>query len=493
MVVSLRTRPGSPEWWRDRLLPELDKRAKLVKERRRWVDGEHELPDPPSGMQAEAFAEAKAAFKSLSQMGVTNFLPMISRAPANRLTILGFTMGAVDDSGRRQNDEVVGRAWQVNHLDSESKVLHATVFDTGQAAVIVYPGDPEVSVTCEDPAEVIVAYEAGNRWRRTAALKRWLADDGRVYVTLYLPDAIWKWQTRSTRPEFGLATMGVNDWVQRQPTDDEAWPLPNLMGEVPVVEFAVNTTLQARPFGGGRPEYHGVLPIQRRINKTVFDRLATAEAQAFRQRYAIGWNPPIDPDTGKPDPRVMFRASRSQLGLFPEGVEVGEFEQADFSPFLKAVEDDARWMATITYTPPSFMPVDLKNLGAETIAQTNAGFFGKTIGHRDNLGESWEEVRRLILKAKADRRADDPLAQIVWEDIEVHTLGEKVDFAMKLKGLEVPVEEIWARLPGVTQADIARWAKARRAQALEASAGAALEGLIGGDGGTPAGDEPPAG
>lgn len=487
-------KPGTPLWWRDRLIEQLEKRAKVVKGHEDWVDGVHPLPEPPSAMNADVFAEAKAAHKNLSQMGVTNFLPMVSKAPARRLSVVGFQFS---DDDARATEDLLADEWQRNHMDAESRTLQHTVFDVGNGFVLVWPGaDGAVDLYCEHPSQMIVAYEPGSRWRRAAALKRWVDDSGRLFCTLYLPDALYKWQTRSIRPEFGLATMGFNNWDPRVPSG-EAWPLPNPFGEVPVVEFAVNTTLKARPFGGGLPEFHGVLPIQKRINKTVFDRLVTGESQAFRQRWAIGWTPPIDPETGQPDPRATYRASQSRLWTFDgtrDEVEVGEFAQADFGPFLKAVEDDARWMAVISYTPPSYMPIDLKNLGAETFAHVNAGFVAKVETHADALAESYEDVARLILKAKRDQRAGDPKLRTLWKNIEVQTLAEVGDFVTKMRGV-LPVSELLARVPGATQDSVKRWMEARRVEQLEDAAGAAIGALVGevGDGGTGAGGQPPAG
>src|SRR5436190_6941040 len=196
--------PGSPAWWRNRLMEALDKQCKRVALLRCYYDGDHPLPTPPRAMNAEVFAEAKAVFLTLSKMGRTNWVRMIARAPAERLIVRGFRPSdAVTPSDHAH------RLWQTNHLDADSQLLHDTVFSTGQAYGLVWPstlidGAPEQgntpSMTFEDPSEVIVAYAAGSRRRRVAALKRWTADDGRLMVTLWLPDWVYKWQSRSNRP-----------------------------------------------------------------------------------------------------------------------------------------------------------------------------------------------------------------------------------------------------------------------------------------------------
>lgn len=442
---------GSPEWWRDRLLSRLDEQAKRVALMERYVDGDHPLPEPPQAMQAEVWAEAKRAFEYLSKLGVTNICPLIAKAPADRLQVVGFQLGE-DEVG----DAAAWRIWQTNHLDADSRIVHNTALKTGQAYVLVAPGPTTAAtpkITYEHPSCMIVAYESGSRWDRAAALKRWTDDDGRVCVTLYLPSELYKWQTRSTRPAYGTA-MGDLTWEQRF-VDGETWPLVNPFGAVPVVEFAANADNRG-PFGGGVAEFAVALPTQNRINKTVFDRLVTGESQAFRQRFTIGWDIPLDPATGKADPRQVLHASQSRFMNFPEGTTVSELAQADFSGFLAAVEADVRWAALQTSTPSSYLPVDMKNLGADTLTQTNAGYIAKTEAHRDGFGESWEEVIRLALKAQNDDRAGDPLSQVLWRDVEVHTMGEVGDFISKMRGV-LPRRELLRRIPGATPQSVERW------------------------------------
>lgn len=465
-------RSGSPEWHRKRLLEALDIQAKRVGLWEKYIDGDHPLPTPPQGMSAASFAEAKQAFLNLSRLGVTNMCPLIASAPAERLQVTGFRFG---DS--LNGDADAWRMWQRNHLDADSRLLHDTVFQVGNAYTLVWPNARrEAVITMEHPSEMIVAYAAGSRRERVAALKRWVAEDGRWYVTLYTPEYLYKWKTRSRRPLYGTA-MGDLAWEQRR-VEDEEWPLPNPLRRVPVVEFAVNTGLKARPFGGGVPEFARVLPIQNRMNKTVFDRLVTGEYQAFRQRWAIGWKPPLDPETGEPDPAAMFRAGQSRFMTFGgkrTEVEVGEFDQADFTPFLKSLEADMTLAAAFTKTPPYYLLGRMENISADGIAATDAGLVSKTEGHRDVLSESHEETISLGLRAQGDTRADDPQTSVLWRSIEIRTLAQIVDAGVKMQTLGVPEEEIWSLLPGVDQQRIERWLRRRKAQQLESAAEAEVE------------------
>ena len=65
----------------------------------------------------------------------------------------------------------------------------------------------------------------------------------------------------------------------------------------------------------------------------------------------------------------------------------------------------------------------------------------------------------------------DPTSQVRWRDTEARAFAATVDGLGKLaEMLQVPVEELWEKVPGTTKADIDRW-KAARAK------GDALAGL----------------
>ncbi len=434
--------------WLAILSAKLDEQAKKVDRLEKYNDGDHPLPKPPESLSVEVFTEACRAFKTLAQMGVTNWVRLVAKAPSERLSVVGFRFGESTTSSKD-----VWAIWQRNHLDADSRLVHDTSLSMSTAYALVWAdADGQPVITGEHPSQMVVAYVPGSRRRRAAALKRWIDDDGRWLATLYLPTELYKFKSTTTKPERGQVK-----WEERR-IDGEAWPLANPLGVVPVVEFAANAGLKARPFGGGVGEFEPVLPIQDRINKTIFDRLATGEAQAFRQRYAIGWEPDIDPVTKKPDPRQVFRASQSILWTFPdEKTKVGEFSQADFKPFINAVESDVNAMAAITQTPPTYLLGAMVNISGDALQAAETGMVSKTAAHRDQFSESWEEVLRLALQVINDPRAADQQSAVMWADIERVTWAQKLDALVKMESLGVPRAEVWARIPGIGPSDIERW------------------------------------
>jgi len=461
--------PGSPEAWREKLLVQLSQQAQRVGRLERYYNGDHPIPKPPEALDPQVFKEACRAHRTIAQMGVTNFTRLIADAPANRLQVVGFQFTAPGTGEDSERDAQAWEAWQRSHLDADQGLVYTMACSTGQAYGLVWGDGDRATITIEHPSQMIVAYESGSRRRRAAALKCWQDDDGKKAV-LYLPIGIYKW-----RMAVKANSSEAQGWERWQPDTDTAWPVDNELGVVPVVEFRANPPAVPMPYGGGRSEFEPVLPVQDRINKTQFDRLVTAEFQAFRQRYTIGWQPPTDAE-GNPDAMATYKASVARLqNFFSEDpdlnreIKVGEFAQADFSGFLKAVEADIQQMAAITETPAYYLLGQMVNISSDALIAAEAGLIAKTERHQDNFSETWEELIRLALQAEGDPGANDVQAETLWGDVEQRTWGQTVDAAAKVKELEVPIEAVWEMLPTSSPQKIARWRAQRAGENLFAT------------------------
>ena len=462
---------GTPETWRERLLKALEGQAKEIERYQKYYDGHHPVPEPPKSLNSfDVFREACRAYNSLARMGVTNFTRLVADAPANRLKVTGFRF-----SDRTEGDQAAGESrddqawaiWQRSHLDADQGLVHTTALSTGQSYALIWGDGNQATITVEHPSQMIVAYATGSRRQRAAALKSWCEGDQK-YAVLYLPDGIYKWK----------ATKDASTWERWQPEGDTDWPVQNELGVVPVVEFRANPPTKPCHYGGGRSEFASVLSVQDRINKTQFDRLVTAEFQAFRQRYVIGWDPPVDPETDQPDAIAAYKISASRLSVFNVAedadpadaayIKVGEFAQADFTGFLKAVESDVQQMAAITETPAYYLLGQMVNISSDALIAAEAGLIAKTQRHQDNFAESWEEVVRLALAAEGDPGATDTQAETLWADVEQRTWGQTVDAVLKMQQLGVPTEALWEMLPESSPQKVARWQALAAMAQLEA-------------------------
>lgn len=446
----------------------LDARAKDVATADAWYRGDHPLPDPPHNTAAYSDSEARLAFDSMARLSVTNFLRPIVDVPAARLNVEGFRFSASPTA----TDAEAWGIWRRNFLDGDSDLTQSAALKCGTAPVIVWPGaDGLAEITVEDPAQVIVAYEAGSRRRRSAALKRWAGDDKRLHATLYTPAGLYKFISAGEAP-----MTGVRSSVRWEPRSvpGEPWPLPNPFGVVPVIEARANPPLAASPFGGGISEFAGQVNEQRKINQTVMNMLVTMEHQAFRQRWATDWDYPTNED-GTPDKRAMLRASAARLQVFnnEDGTtpKVGEFAQADFRPFIDTIDMWVKAIATSSGTPPyAFLLGNMINVAADSLARIEGIQTGKLLAHSRTFGETWSEVIRLALRMEANPKADDPAITVVWGEFEERTATEQANLAQIARNLGAPDDATFALFPGNDQTEAQRWARERLADGLRVAA-----------------------
>ena len=444
----------------NKLSKALDARARDVAEANAWYSGDHPLPEPPSNTAAASDGEAKAAFRKMAALAVTNFIPAVANVPAARLNLEGFRFS----QSRTASDAEAWTIWRRNFLDGDSDLSQKAALVTGSAPVIVWPGpDGLAEITVEDPAQVIVAYEPGSRRRRMAALKRWTDDTGRTLATLYTADGIRKYRSTTTTPQTNLVVplpTGTTTWEARL-VPGETWPLPNPLGVVPVVELRANAPLAASPYGGGVPEFAGQVNDQRKINQTVMNMLVTMEYQAFRQRWVTDWDYPTNED-GSPNKAAMVKAGAARLMVFnnEDGTtpKVGEFAQADFRPFIEAIEFWVNTISTGSGTPPyAFTLGNMMNVAADMMARIEGVQSDKLKVHSRAFGEAWAEVMRLALRIEDNKKAADPAITAVWGEFDRRTATEQANLAQIASGLGAPKRAVYAMLPGVDQAEADRW------------------------------------
>lgn len=328
--------------------------------------------------------------------------------------------------------------WQRNDLDAGSQMAHNEALVSGYSNILVWAGpDGEPVITPEAAAETIVETVPGSPRARAAALKAWRDDwTERVFATLYLPDAVYKFQS-AHRVLAGAASR--IRWEPR-PVEGEDWPLPNPLGVVPMVQMANKQRLRDR----ADSEIRSVMPLQDIVNKLVADLLIASEFQAFRQRWATGLDIPIDTDTSQPiEP---FKAAIDRLWVSDsEGTTFGEFAQADLRIFVAAIEMFVQHVATQSRTPPHYFYLGGQFPSGESIKSAETGLVAKTRRRMTHFSEPWEEAIRLAFAIKDDPRSEVRTSQLVWADPESRSEGEHTDALTKLSTIGVPNEILWER------------------------------------------------
>jgi hypothetical protein len=452
----------TPEEWRNLLLSRLDERKVRINRYVDYYEGRHNL--------SYTTAEFREAFGSLFRNYAENFCSLIPDAVDERLAVNGFRLG--DDT---KADDDANRIWQDNGLDAESQLCHVEALVKSEAAVIVspfrseWPKSETPLITVEDPLRVIVALDPADKRKRLAALKSWQDDEGFLHTTLYLPDRVYKWRSKQKRDDFSLSNWADYVkvvWEQRRGVTDEAWPLRNPLGMVPVVPF-VN---RARLNRTGRSEIEEVMPIQDAVNQLVRNMLLAAELAAFPQRYGINLEPEVDAATGQPVERYKASIKKLWLAPPPENGEpetkFGQFPPSDLTPYVRGIEQRIQHIATITRTPPHYLLGQSGSFpSGESLKATETGLVAKVRRKQRHFGESWEEVMRLAFSALEDPRGKITDSEVIWADAESRTEAEHVDALVKMASLGVPHTALWERW-GATPQEIARWQVDAMAESL---------------------------
>lgn len=129
-----------------------------------------------------------------------------------------------------------------------------------------------------------------------------------------------------------------------------------------------------------------------------------------------------------------------------------------------------RAFAAVTLTPVYYLPGDLINIGADSIAALDAGHVAKVRQRMAYWGEQWEEVVQLMADV-ADLGLDLAQGEVVWARPENFNPAQVADYAVKLRSAGVP-------LPLV--AEEIGWSPQRVAQLRTELAADALRTAIGG-------------
>jgi hypothetical protein len=433
-------RVGTVGYWLNRLSIELDVQAALARLFDDYYAGRHPLQF--------ATSKFRETFGSLFAEFADNWCPVVVDSSAERLAVQGFRFGGKETY---EGDADAWEIWQANGLDADSGVAHTEAIKTGHAYIIVDIGEPP-RITVETPHEVIVATEPGNRRKRVAALKRWRDFEGLIHAIVYLPDASYRFVSREPFAA-GTPVTWLPDAVQR---------VANAFGNaIPVIPIRNNPSM----LRGGRSDLESVVDVQNAINKIVTDMIVASEYAAFRQRWASGIEIPLDPDTGKPN-ASRFLSSVSRMWIVEdENAKFGEFNVTDLATYVRAVEMLIQHLAAQTRTPPHYLTAGLGQWpSGDSLKASEAGLVAKVKRKQIDYGESWEEAIRLAFYVRGDKRADATDAEVIWQDPEYRTEGERVDALVKMATLGVPHEALWSRW-GATPQEIERWREMELRQA----------------------------
>ena len=391
----------------------------------RYLSGAHDLPYMPKG--------AKAEFKHLAEVAITNWTPLLSDTYAKGLFVDGYRPAKSGDNATAWG------YWQANGLDARQSVAHRGALNYGASYTLVLPGTLQTKrVPVIRPLSPLASAawfrDADDDWPEIGFRRRGTTVDGTRLVEVYDSQSVYT---------FAL------------PKDAEKWTLSRVddhgLGVVPFVRF--RERLDGEATGIIRP----MKVLQDRVNEIVFSILIAIQYASFRQRWATGLAIPED-DTGAPvEP---FQAAVNRLWVAEDDqVRFGDFAQTEISGHMQAYDSAVRTLAAVAQVSPNILTGDLVNLSADALAQMEASTQRKVSEYETLFGEAWENTFRLAALAAGDTSgAADTSSQVRWRDTEARSLAQTVDALGKIaQMLQVPVEALWEKIPGITDQDVERW------------------------------------
>jgi hypothetical protein len=402
---------------------------------RGYARGRLGKPEVPEGVNEE--------LREIAKLSVINVIRLVEDAFASGLTVEGFR------SPEETQDAPAWALWQRHKLDARQSEIHRPTIRYGSAYAI-YVGK---KLALRSPRQVFAVYEdpTVDEWP-VYALETWidrsearpvrrgrLIDSTHVY-SLNLGPVVKARPNKDNEPRTPIKP------------EQDAEPEPHGFDHTPVVRFVNKRDDEELVVGEVEP----LIVDQRAINTVNFDRLVVSRFGAFKQKYAIGWAPATAEELAK--------SSVARLMSFAdENVKVGTFDASDPDSYTKLLQDMKAQVALSAQVPIVTVLGSLTNVGAETVAIADGSYSRKLKDKRGSLGESWEQLLRLM-GADEEIKVDDA-AEVVWVNTDARSFQAVVDGISKLVAAGVPIEVLVDEIPGWTKqrADQARAAIRRQA------------------------------
>lgn len=220
----------------------------------------------------------------------------------------------------------------------------------------------------------------------------------------------------------------------------------------PVVRYGASLDIDGRANSDIEP----LIPLAARIDQDTFDRLIVQRFGAWKVRYIAGLAKPEGASAAQQ--QKMKLRIEDLLIAEDHDTKFGTLEATAMDGYISARDSDLRDLSATSQTPPHHMLGLSSNLQAESLAAAEAGLQRKSRERRTSWGESHESFFRLDAHLRGDvAEAQAFDMEVRWRDTESRSLEQAaMALGMLATNLKVPVEQLWERIPGWTDSDVAR-------------------------------------
>lgn len=352
--------------------------------------------------------------------------------------------------------------WQENRWDGRQHALYNGAFAHGQAWATALPGS-----SLWAPGEKTARFDAYSAIRMSGFFAE-VEDEFPLYAVIADPktDAegrkYWDVRLMDESAVHFLEVEGLGLEAK-----DYTYISPEVvhdLGFCPAIQYFAEKDLDGRVTG----EIEPFIPLLRRIDQDIFDRLIVQRFGAWVIRYGTGLAKPVTEEDRRAQ-QILLKVGEMLMSEDPQS-KFGTLAPTELKGFIEAHDADLRVLSAVSQRPPHHLLGASSNLQAESLTAVSEGLNRRGDVARTGFGESHELLFRtgaLIKGNLREARAYD--MQVRWKDTAARSLSQTADALGKLATqLEVPVELLWERIPGWTDSDTAR-AKPLRAMAQVAA------------------------
>lgn len=420
-----------------------------------WMDGKQyqfseDNLDPDDPAFGRAFApnkqEVTAEYENLRGLSPNNFAGLITTTLAQMAYIEGIS---------RPGQEGKLPAWDTfrrNRWTSRQSAIHRGAIGQSVAYGVVLPGrdaltnSPMAKMLGKSAQRMSAFYDQDDdEWPRIA-----IEADKRYEDKGFGPlEAGWTVKVYDSYVVHNLSCEGdgteAKQWTYIDHSE-HGMPVP------PVAQCANRVDLDGQTTG----EIEPVLPILRRLDQDVFDRLINQRFGAWQVRYIAGMAKP-NSKSEQAAQALKLRVEDLLVSSSPE-TKFGVLPAGNLDNQIKATDADLRLLSAISQMPPHHLLGLSSNLQAEALAAATEGLQRKGFDFRNNAGEFHEQMARLVAMAEGDYvTAGAWDLRVRWRDTESGSPSQAADALSKFAdGLGVPIEMLWEKIPGWTDDDVQR-------------------------------------
>lgn len=420
---------------KDNLWPKFTKERERLDRIDKWYRWDQEDPRLPRGATAE--------LKYLIELSKTPWLNLVVTTVAQTLYVDGYRSPNVADNSP------VWRTWQANKFNARQVAIHRAALAYGHAYATCLPGvdntGPRAVLRGVSPRRMLAVYADVTE------------DDWPMYALLAEPQGKDGWAAQVWDEEaiyyLNVSKSGDPTYIEYRTHD---------IGVTPVVRYANQLDLDGRTPGEVEP----LIPLAGKINKTDYDRLLVQHFNSWKKIWVAGLGEFAD-DQQEANRKKLQMRQDDLLIAEDHDTKFGTLDETSLEGFIKAKGSDVNDLAALAQVPATSLNGNVANLSADAIAELRAGLTQKAYERQVVFGESHAQLLRLAagVEGRGDL-ADDVMAEVTWQDMQVRSLAQAADALGKYATmLGVPPQALWSRIPGVTKTDVDEWKREAQREA----------------------------